>query len=110
MRTIITTIIILVLSATAIAQNTGKSTNLHKGMGDKYVPGYSKYSCTCEVNEKDGKLSILQNGMPVRGEIEVAPSVKITADGKLKKQNGAERILKDGNCVSEKGTITMLVK
>ena len=100
----------LLLTVGINAQNTGKSTNLSKGMGDKYVAGYSKNACVCAVTDQGGKLVVERNGAPVNGEIVVAPAVKITSDGRLKKDGGAERMLTNGNCVSDKGTITMQVK
>src|ERR1700733_3801797 len=110
MKTFLSIIACLFLAAGVNAQNTGKSTNLSRGMGDKYVAGYSKNACVCAVNEQGGKLIIERNGAPVSGEIVVAPTVKITSDGRLKKEGGAERMLTNGNCVSDKGTITMQVQ
>jgi len=109
MKRVTMIIILLAFVAGASAQNTGKETNPRKGMGDKYVPGYSRDACTCAVSEKEGKLTVLQNGAPVKGDVQIAPSVRITSDGRLKKADGAERMLSDGNCVSEKGTITIKV-
>ncbi|HLP50867.1 MAG TPA: hypothetical protein VK154_08280 [Chitinophagales bacterium] len=109
MKTIFTFCACLLFAAGAYAQNTGKATNQSKGMGDKYVPGYSKNACAYTVKAGDGKPVIYQNGQPVSGDVKLA-AAKITANGVLKKDGGAERILVPGNCVSEKGTITLTVE
>jgi hypothetical protein len=110
MKTMLTIVCCLMFAAFVNAQNTGKETNQSKGMADKYVPGYSRTACVCVAKEQGGQVVIERAGKTVSGEVVVAHDVKVTSDGKLKKQNGAERMLTDGNCISDKGTITMVVK
>jgi hypothetical protein len=109
MKAILTIFCCLSFAAFCNAQNTGKSTNQSKGMGDKYVPGYSKIACVCVAKQEGDKVVIEKEGKAVSGDLRIAKDVKVT-DGKLTKSGGAERMLVDGNCVSEKGTITMVVK
>ncbi len=109
MKTIFSIAVCLAIAIGASAQQTGRNTNQAMGMGDKPVKGYSQTACNCVATQQDSKIIVFRNGREEKNGVTLSPGIKITGDGLLKKEGGAERMLVAGNCVSEKGTITMVV-
>lgn len=98
----------LFFGAIAISVN-GQSSTTSKGKAN-FNSGYSQNSCNCIAAQQGDKIIVFSKGKEMDNGVTLSPGIKISPQGMLKKEGGAERMLVNGNCVSERGTITMQVK
>ena len=54
---------------------------------------------------KDGKMMLMTDGKTVNADVIFANGAKITIDATLKKKDGSEVVLKNGECVDANGEI-----
>ncbi|MBP6730621.1 MAG: hypothetical protein KA149_01095 [Chitinophagales bacterium] len=109
MKTLLPFLLLGTFAISAKAQNTGNASAKNSN-NPRYITGYSQNSCNCITSQQGDKIIVFSQGREMANGVTLSPGIKITADGRLKKEGGAERLLTDGNCVSERGTITLHVK
>src|SRR5947208_3415592 len=62
-----------------------------------------KYKYCAEI--RNGKLTVLNEGMPIAEDITLANGTKIMMDGTVMMQDGTNRALTDGECIEKDGSI-----